>query len=54
MNLFDEPDWTIPKNLRPKCGAKKAQPKEVQTRAPDELSSTNLKCLECNFTWFTG
>lgn len=36
----------------PKCGAKKAETLHVQTRALDEISSLNLKCLECDNTWF--
>lgn len=36
----------------PKCGQHKAEPKEVQTAANDEISRFNLLCLICNHTWF--
>lgn len=38
----------------PRCGERKAIAKEVQTRAADELSSMNLKCMECEFSWIKG
>ncbi len=36
----------------PKCGQRKAEPKEVQTSANDEISRFNLLCLICSHTWF--
>lgn len=36
----------------PKCGQHKAEPKEVQTAANDEISRFNLLCLICSHTWF--
>lgn len=34
------------------CGQHKAEPKEVQTAANDEISTFNLLCLVCGHTWF--
>ena len=35
----------------PKCGNRKAETWEVQTRSADEPATRFLKCTKCNHTW---